>query len=123
MNIFTVAYVFWFSILDFLHTVADKLAVVINFLNGPFASHLQKDPWQTARCQSQSVSNLCFFFTISLCLTNCTFHFSYSVNLKGAVQKRIYLLNKDIVRLIDDTFSEEEEADPPVGAGIIVIPD
>ena len=37
-----------------------------------------------------------------MCLTNFTFYFSYSV--KGTVAKKIFMLNQNIVHLIDDIF-------------------
>ena len=67
------------------------------------ASHQQKDPGRTSRCQSRYVSNIASVFLLLLLewlSMAALFLFRYSAI--GLISKKVFMLNKNIVHLIDD---------------------
>jgi len=69
------------------------------------APHQQKDPGRTARCQSRYVSNIASVFLLPLLdLLSLAALFLFRYSAIGLKSKQVFMLNKNIVHLIDDIF-------------------
>jgi hypothetical protein len=69
------------------------------------ASHQRKDPGRTARCQSRYVSNIASGFLLLLIdLLSLIALFLFRYSAIGLISRKVFMLNKNIVHLIDDIF-------------------
>ena len=80
------------------------------FRHAVMASHWRSQPGRTAECWSRSVSHVLCTWCLA-CAWLCVVFNIFRLSSKGAVSKTMFVINKNIVHLVDDNFWNFLESD------------